>query len=168
VKQIETDRLVLRRFTLDDLEAAAAFNADPEVMRFVFRSRTTDETRRGIEYFHEVEYKYGFSLMATVYKPENCVIGQCGLMPQIIGGVAEVEIGYILAKSYWGRGLATEAAVAQRDYGFREFGLRRLVSIIRPDNLRSQQVAEKVGMQHERDFVHGDGHLCRLYSLSHT
>lgn len=166
MKQIETERLLLRRFTFEDIEAAAAYNADPEVMRFVFRPRTAEETRRGIKYFHEVESRHGFSLMATVYKPDGSMIGQCGLMPQSIAGVAEVEIGYILAKSYWGHGLATEAAIALRDYGVREFGLRRLVSIIWPDNLGSQRVAEKVGMRHERDFIHGDGHACRLYGLS--
>src|SRR5205807_7864742 len=77
--------------------------------------------------------------------------GFCGLVSQSVEGVEEVEVGYMLDKAYWGRGLATEAARASRDYGFERLGLRRLISLINPENAASLRVAEKNGMRYERD-----------------
>jgi ribosomal-protein-alanine N-acetyltransferase len=81
-----------------------------------------------------------------------------------LDGRKEVEVGYVLAKSHWGRGLATEAARASRDYGFDVLGFDRLISVIRPDNLQSQRVALKNGMRFEKD-VDAKGVAARVYCI---
>jgi [ribosomal protein S5]-alanine N-acetyltransferase len=74
------------------------------------------------------------------------LIGDCGLTVQTVDGANEVEIGYHIHRDWWGQGLATEAAVACRDFGFERLLVERLISLIRPQNLPSRRVAEKTGM----------------------
>ena len=74
------------------------------------------------------------------------VIGDCGIVLQQIEGGRLYEIGYHLRRDFWGRGLATEAAVACRDWGFAHLKAERLISLIRPENLPSRRVAEHIGM----------------------
>src|SRR5688572_26390004 len=105
-----------------------------------------------------------FSLWATTHKPDNRLIGRCGLLAWDVDGRKEVEVGYVLARSHWGQGLATEAACASRDYAFTKLGVDRVVSIIQPGNLVSQRVAEKNGMRHERDWAVGDIPV-RMYAV---
>lgn len=76
----------------------------------------------------------------------------------------EVEVGYMLAKEYWGQGLATEAAVASRNYGFEQLGLNRLISLIDPRNIASQKVAMKNGMEYEKDAKMW-GKILRVYTI---
>jgi len=93
-------------------------------------------------------YRYakdGHGLWAMILKSTGELIGDCGLTVQDVDGAKEVEIGYHVRRDHWGRGLATEAACACRDYGFSRYA-NRLVSIIRPENLPSRRVAEKIGM----------------------
>ena len=82
------------------------------------------------------------------------LIGRCGLNPKrFFDGQLEVEVGYHLARPFWGRGLATEAARAVRDYGFDRLGFDRLISIITIGNIASERVAVKIGMRRERDTI---------------
>ena len=81
-----------------------------------------------------------------VLKSSGDVIGDCGLTRQTVDAMDEIEIGYHVRRDLWGRGLAPEAARACRDYGFAELGAQRLISLIRPENLPSRRVAEKVGL----------------------
>ncbi|HRJ45529.1 MAG: GNAT family N-acetyltransferase [Caldilineaceae bacterium] len=83
-------------------------------------------------------------------KASGQFIGRCGLLPWQIDGVDEVEVAYTIAKAFWGQGLATEAALAIRDYAFASLGLTRLVCLIDDGNLASARVAEKMGMAFEK------------------
>ena len=74
------------------------------------------------------------------------------------------EIAYLLAKEYWGRGLATEAAIALKDYGFEKIGCDRLIFLIDPDNIASQKVALKTGLTYEKDIEMEGEHL-RIYAV---
>lgn len=162
---LETERLILRHLTLEDIDDLAIIYADPDVMRF-FPSgpRTREQTEASIRANIQLYEACGFGLWATVYKPENRFIGRCGLLPQEIDGVAEREIAYMIARDYWGRGLASEAASAIRDYGFHQLGLSRLISMIHADNIGSQRVAEKIGLHFEQEIIMD--HLpCRIYAL---
>lgn len=162
---LETDRLVLRHLSFDDLGALAAIQSDPEVMRyFPSGPRTTDETLRDLERCIALQDLHGFSLWGVIDKAEGRLIGRCGLLPQSLQGREEVEIAYMIARSHWGRGLATEAAQAIRDHGFDTLGRERLVSIIHRDNLASRRVAEKVGLRPER-MIQFMKHRCWLYAL---
>jgi ribosomal-protein-alanine N-acetyltransferase len=162
---LETDRLTLRHLTLDDLDAMAAIQSDPEVMRyFPAGPRSRGETLRDLERCMALQVEHGFSLWAAVDRSDDSLIGRCGLLPQSLQGREEVEIAYLIARTHWGRGLATEAALAIRDHGFHRLGLDRLVSIIHRDNLASRRVAEKAGLRPER-MIQFMKHRCWLYAI---
>src|SRR5436309_1382021 len=132
---LETDRLLLRHLSLDDLEALAAIQADAEVMRyFTWGPLPVEVVRYDLERCIARQREHGFSLWAAIDRADGRFIGRCGLLTQSLQGRDEVEIAYMIDRSYWGRGLATEAAIAIRDYGFDRLGRDRLVSIIHRDN----------------------------------
>ena len=104
-------------------------------------------------------------MWATIYKETGEFIGRCGLTPMDIEGHEEIEVGYMLAKEYWGQGLATEAAKAILEYGSNQVGLSRLICVINPENQASSRVALKIGMTLEIDGdVNGEPTL--LYSIN--
>ncbi len=174
---LETDRLLVRPLQWEDLDALAAIMADSEVMRYVGNGapKTREQTERLMRFWiadgarawdettlarlpqlrRAIERDAHFSLWATVEKKTNRLIGRCGLLAWDLDGRKETEVGYMIAKSHWGSGYATEAALAVRDYGFERLGFDRLISLIHPDNVPSQRVAMKNGMRHERDVKVG-------------
>lgn len=95
----------------------------------------------------------GFGLWAAVLKESGRFVGQCGLTVQDCDGVPVVEVGYLFERVYWHRGLATEAAVACRDYAFDVLGADEVFSIIRDTNEASQAVARRNGMTPRGSFV---------------
>lgn len=143
---LETSRLILREFSADDAEALALVLSDAETMRFypapLDRAGVEAWIARNLERYA----KDGHGLWAMMVKSTGEVIGDCGLTMQNVGGVREVEIGYHVRRDHWGRGLASEAAGACRDFGFEHLPVGRLISLIRPENLPSRRVAEKNGM----------------------
>ena len=161
---LETQRLILRPLTMEDVDALAALYADPDVMRFFEGTRSWETTRQRVEQIIEQYARTGVDFLATIYKENGAFIGRCGLLWQSIEGVQEVEVAYMLAKSYWRQGLGTEAAQALKEHGFRDFGFRRLISIIDPDNIASIRVAQKNGMHFERN-IDFEGHVCCLYAV---
>jgi len=104
-------------------------------------------------------------LWPVTEKATGEVIGDCGLTRKDIDGDEEVELVYVFARGAWGRGYATEAAAAIRDYAFDRLGLDRLVALIDPANTASEKVAVKIGMTHEKDAVRPDGAVRRVYVL---
>ncbi len=162
---LETDRLRLRVFRPEDLDAFAPIEADPEVMRFYASGpRSREWAERGVRYFIDLQEQYGFSPWAVIHKGEDRFIGFCGLIPQTLAGREEVEVGYKLARAYWGQGLATEAARACRDWGFARLAVPRLISIIDPGNATSTRIADKNGMTYDGDAEY-DGKTCRIYAI---
>jgi ribosomal-protein-alanine N-acetyltransferase len=163
----QTQRLLLRNFHIADGDAMDRVFGDPQVMQYGAGVQTSEWVRKWLrgclEDYHQ---KWGFGLWAVVEKQERAVIGFCGLSRfGDVGGKPEIEIGYHLARAYWGRGLATEAAAAVRDYGFETLCLPRLISIIDPPNLASIRVAEKIGLQYEKDAIFHDKPV-RIYAAS--
>jgi [ribosomal protein S5]-alanine N-acetyltransferase len=143
---LETRRLALREFLPDDLDALAKVLSDAETMRFYPAPLDRTGVADWIERNRRRCEKDGFGLWAMILKSSGELIGDCGLIRQIVDEVEEVEIGYHVRKDLWRKGLATETAQACRDYGFRTLPLDRLVSLIRPENQPSRRVAEKNGM----------------------
>ncbi|WP_019505127.1 GNAT family N-acetyltransferase [Pleurocapsa sp. PCC 7319] len=162
---IETPRLILRHLTLEDTEALASIYADPAVMKFVAGTLSLEETKEFIEKIinRYEQHGYGFGLWATIYKLDNQFIGRCGVKP-LDNKCSELEMAYLLSKEYWGRGLATEAAIAIRDYGFEKVGCNRLISLIDHGNIASQKVALKTGLTYAKD-VQMWGENVRLYAI---
>lgn len=166
---LETDRLLLRAPVPDDAELLAPMYADPEVMRFVGDGRplTRGETERSVKRMIQRWEADGFGLFTTVRKEDAAVIGRVGLLvwnaetwepttrAEAQDGRTEVEVGYTLGRDYWGLGYATEAAGAVRDYALRELGADRLIALIIHGNAASENVARKLGLEHERDVLLG-------------
>lgn len=161
---LETEHLLFRPLTAFDLDSLAELYADPEVMRFLGGPRSRDEVQRVLNrYMREYEID-GHSFFATILKSDQRFIGQCGLLNQEVEGQPEIELGYVLARQYWQHGLAVEGIQALKDYGLQQLGFPRLISLIPPDNRASIYIAEKIGMQHERDIEQWGQHF-RLYMV---
>jgi len=149
--KLETDRLLLRELTHADVDDLYEVLGDPEAMRYYPRPKTREETLAWIDWGIGLYPDLG--LHGVVLRATGELIGDCGLTFQGVEGTQEVEIGYHLKPRFWGRGYATEAALAWRDYARDALGLGRLVAIIAPENLPSQRVATRLGMSAEREFV---------------
>ena len=154
MKILETNRLILRRQTLEDLDSLWALYCDPEVVRYIPDApRTYEEAREELEWhMHGHPKNPAFGLWATIHKETGRFIGRCGLLPWTIDGREEVEVAYLLAKAYWGQGLGTEAAQGIMRYAFEVLHLSRLVCMIEPENAASAQVARKIGMTLEKEM----------------
>ena len=167
--QLETDRLLLRAPVPDDADALAPMYGDPEVMRFVGDGRTLTraDTERSVKRMIDRWEADGFGLFTTVRKDDDEIIGRVGLLvwntdtwepttrAEAANAPSEVEVGYTLGKPYWGRGYATEAAGAVRDYALNELGAERLIALIIHGNTASENVARKLGLEYERDIMLG-------------
>ena len=167
---IETERLLLRKPRLADAADLAVAYADPEVMRFMGDGSTATraEVEKGIAQWLERWDSWGMSLLSLERWEDGRVLGRAGFLrwdPQTweVGG-DETELGWLLAREHWGQGYATEAALALRDWAFRDRGLTRLISLIDHGNSRSIRVAERIGERYERD-VEIRGKPGRLYSI---
>ena len=160
---LETPRLRLRHFVSSDRDSLHSILGDAEVMQFSIRGVHNQKQIR--EFIDRQLLSYlapGFGLYAIIHKQNDESIGYCGLLQQSVDGKKEIEIGYRLAKKYWGQGLATEAATAIAKYGREKFGFQRLICIIDPANKRSIRVAEKIGMKFESDTIYR-GVSVRIY-----
>lgn len=162
---LQTPRLALRHLVREDLESLFALYRDPEMRRyFPDGTRTREETQAELEMFlhgHPVRPELG--LWATVARPAHTFLGRCGLLPWQIEGQPEVELAFLIDKSRWREGLATEAALAIVEYARSKLRLRRLICLITPGNSASVRVAEKVGMSFERELVDELGR-CHIYA----
>ena len=152
---METERLLFRPYTDDDLDFLEMLLTNPNVMRYIGNGQTRDE--EGLQKFRERIYlmyfrKPDFGLKVLVEKASNKRIGHAGLVPQMIDGKEEIEIGYWIAEEYWGRGFATEAARALKNLGKNQLQLGKLIALIQKGNSASQRVAEKIGMQVEKEI----------------
>jgi RimJ/RimL family protein N-acetyltransferase len=165
---LETRRLTLRRLVRQDLGALFALYRDPEMRRhFPDGTRTLEETQQELEWFLDGHPRHPeLGLWATVERSSGAFLGRCGLLPWKIDGRHEVELAYLIDKSRWGEGFATEAATAIASHASSVLGIERLICLIMPGNAASIRVAEKAGMAFERELVdeHGACHLyaCRL------
>lgn len=145
---IETERLVLRELTDEDLAGLHAFYQEPEVHLFLggppapLEEFTAANRERWTAHYRE----HGFGMWAALRKEDGALVGRVGLIVQEIDGEREVEVGYALGRPFWGHGYALEGARACRDWAFRNLGVPRVISLILPENERSIRVAERNGM----------------------
>ena len=148
---LETPRLVLRDKRRDDFDFVAALHADPEVMRFIGDGSTHPRQELEARFFRVLETERGLgherwdSFKIVERKDDGAPLGHAGLLRCEIDGVPEVEIGWWLARVAWGRGYATEAALALRDFAFGELRLDRLSVVLQAENARSVAVARRIG-----------------------
>ena len=154
-REVDTERLCLRPFSLADGEAHERLYADPEVTRWLgdgpwLGAAARERSARTVARFVDHWAREGFGVWAVIERATGAFLGQCGLNRLEDG---EIEVLYALAQPAWGRGLASEAATAAVRYGFDVVGLSRIVAVARPDNTGSRRVMEKAGLVYERDTV---------------
>ncbi|MGD0242782.1 MAG: GNAT family N-acetyltransferase [Streptosporangiaceae bacterium] len=160
----DTGRLAFREMSPVDLDDMAALLGDPDVMTYYPRPKTRQEAAQWIDWNRRLYRTRGYGLW--VISDDDGFAGDCGLTPQDVDGVTELEVGYHVRPAAQGRGYATEAAAACRDYARTVLRAERLIAIIHPDNRASQRVAEKVGLCPEkRALVHG-GREAVIYAMA--
>jgi [ribosomal protein S5]-alanine N-acetyltransferase len=166
--ELTTPRLHLRPFTLADHEQIHVVYADPEVMRYVGHGahQTLAETANALRIYGDVLTRRGYSFLAVTERATGRLIGDGGLHP--LGGVGpDVELGYTLARTAWGRGYATELGRALIDYAFTVLQVPRVVAQVEPGNAASRNVLTKLGMtEREERTAYGRPHL--LYAVENA
>lgn len=150
---LETERLYLREWVPDDWKRFRPLATDPRVLRYIGHGKpwTDEQIRNRIANWIEVGRQRGWILWPVIHRDDAELIGFCGFWD---GFAPDVEIGWRLRHEYWGQGLATEAATAVMEYGFRRWGFSRLISVAQPENKASLRIMEKLGMKFERRFWH--------------
>ena len=150
---------------IEDLDFIAGMLADPEVMRFYPHCYSRQEAEHWVQGVLDGYDRCGHSFFLVTDRQTREPRGQVGLLSPHVDGVEEFEIGYMIHQPFWRQGIATEATIATRDYALAELGKQRLISLIRPINIPSQGVAEKVGMTVEKTTFYKEiEHL--VFSLS--
>lgn len=153
---LETPRLRLRHLVPGDLDFLAAMLGHADVMRYYPAILDRAGAAAWLDRQLQRYARDGFGPWLAEERASGEAIGQVGLMRQELEGDPEpaVEVGYLLARPAWGRGYATEAARASRDWAFSALGVARVISLIRPENRRSQRVAERNGFRVIRQVQH--------------
>jgi RimJ/RimL family protein N-acetyltransferase len=144
---LETPRTFMREILGNDFDFLLRMTSDAEVMRYYPRPYTERDVRDFIDRMRARYRDDGCGLWLLVDRESGEPLGRVGLMRMPVNGVDEFEVGYMVHRPFWRRGLASEAALAVRDYAFQERKLPRVVSLIRPENDPSQGVARKMGME---------------------
>ncbi|MEO1559646.1 MAG: GNAT family N-acetyltransferase [Cyanobacteria bacterium J06632_19] len=152
--EIETARLRLRPYTLDDLDRLSVILSNPEVMKYsrdkvIPKGKEKQVTREILEYFIEHWDKYGFGVWAVIEKTSRKLIGHCGL--NCLPNTPDIEVIYRFDQNYWNQGIATEATKASINYGFESAKLYKIVAIASPKHIASRRVMEKAGLVYEKD-----------------
>jgi RimJ/RimL family protein N-acetyltransferase len=148
MKQLETERLVLREWDDGDRESFARMNADPMVMEFMPRLLSHEDSDRLLDRFKDHFKKHGYGLYVLERKKDGEFLGFVGLNnvdPKMPFAPA-VEIAWRLGHEHWGHGYATEAAQRVLEYGFEELGLKEIVSFTVHDHSNSVHIMEKLGL----------------------
>lgn len=150
---LQTPRLVLRPFREEDVDLLAKLMANADFMRFSLSVFSRKQTIAFLDKIIGWQRRGLPSQFAVIHRADNRLIEYCGFFHQQVDGIEEIEIGYRLDPDYWSRGLATDAAQAVRDHAFGDLKLQRVISLIHPDNAPSRRVAEKIGMNLEKEIV---------------
>lgn len=162
---LQTERLTLRPLALDDLDEMATLLGDAEALVLWGGPLDREGARSWIERNIARYASHGIGRCAVIWRETGELVGDCGLIPTVVEGVDEVELGWITRRSFWGRGIATEAGAAWRDHGLGTLGLTRIVSMILAQNVASRRIAEKLGFTVEREATWGDEGPFLMYSI---
>lgn len=167
-QELRTERLILRRWRSSDRPPFASLNADPAVAEYLSGPLARDESDAFIDRMEAHWDQHGYGLWAVEVPGEADCIGFAGI--QRLAFMPKDEIGWRLARAFWGLGYATEAAQAALADGFERVGFEEIISITVPTNARSRRVMERIGLTHDpaRDFDHPrfpPGHRLRRHVL---
>ncbi|MDQ3021488.1 MAG: GNAT family N-acetyltransferase [Bacteroidota bacterium] len=150
MKIFQTKRLYLREYEENDIQRLAEIYSDEEVMKYIGIGGiiNREQVQKSIKAWKNKLYlHWGFGIWALIENVSENLIGHCGF--NILKENSEVEIAYLLAKDYWGKGYATEISSATLDYGFNNLNMKRIVALAYPENTASINVITKIGMKSE-------------------
>ena len=150
---LQTPRLILRQFTLEDTGLLLALNSNPEVLKYLHEPllETEEQALHIINTIILPQYKNNLGRWAIHIKSSNEFIGWCGL--KYLAELNEIDLGYRLMQPFWGKGYAFEAAKHTLDYGFNQLHLKTIVGRAHIENTASLKILEKTGMQYFKDEV---------------
>ncbi|MDX6695345.1 MAG: hypothetical protein QOF02_2948 [Blastocatellia bacterium] len=150
---LETERVRLRTWSLDDAPDSYAIWSDPEVMRYIGDGqpyRDLEQTRGWVQRMIAHQERHGFCYWAVVDKESEQLIGSCGLTYQRDGSLP-IDFGYTLARDWWGRGLGTEMAGAALRHVFEHLpAVTEIVASVDSRNVASRRVLERIGFVYDR------------------
>ena len=162
---IETERLFIRPFKMEDIGPAYDMNLDAEVTKYTGDGGVVSKKeieRRIVEHVFADYEKYGFGRLAVELKNERKFIGFTGL--KYLEDLNEVDLGYRFMKDYWGKGIATESSEACIKLGFETFELNKIIAMVLPENTSSIRVLEKLNFKYEKEIIE-DNQPAKLYAL---
>jgi RimJ/RimL family protein N-acetyltransferase len=166
---LETPRLILRQFTVDDVENLCELDRDPDVMRFINGGVPTARDvihHQVLPRFLAYYEKYtGYGFWAVVEKLSQEFIGWFHFRP-VLDDTREIDLGYRLRQAAWGKGYATEGARALITKGFTELGTQRVIATALAANTASIRVMEKAGLQFEKKYLHDTNQEAVQYALN--
>lgn len=155
---IETERLILRTWKKEDADPYFQINQNPKIIEFIRGPITMEQVNDFISAVNRQSDKHGYTLWAVELKETGELMGFIGLnyIDWESHFTPAVEVGWRLGSQFWGKGYATEGAKASLDYGFKQCGLKEIVSFTVPANIRSIRVMEKIGLKRDvnGDFAH--------------
>lgn len=162
---IETERILMRRFSMDDLPRLIELRSDPEVYKYLggTRLQNPEAIEKRLRFYLDCYKKYGFGSCAMIWKETGELFGWSGLQP--LEDTGEIEVGYGMAKEFWGKGIGFECAREWLRYGFEKAGLEKIVAVAIPENVASWRIMEKLGMRYDKDTEHY-GLNCKFYSIT--
>jgi len=158
---LETKRMTTRKMVSEDTDNLQKIFSDPVAMQFFQGTKNEKETQEWINMVLNSYEKYGFGLWIWHLKETAEFLGYCGfIFQEDVDGNDEIEIAYAFVRNFWNKGLATEAAVACRDYGFNQFEITRFISLVESKNIASKRVAEKNCMKSEKKVQRWGKEFC--------
>lgn len=163
---IETERLILRKYTIEDFEALYEIVSDPETMQHYPAPFDCERTKGWISWNLENYEKYGFGLWAVVLKETGEFIGDCGITIQNIDGEMLPEIGYHIHKKYWRKGFGKEATMAARDWAFEHTDYDIVYSYMKYTNVGSYNTAIASGMKKVKEYADSKNAISYAYAIT--
>ena len=168
---LETERLILRKMVLNDAEAVFAYASNSEVSRYTLweTHRSIEDSRAFLEFATQKYENGGEPDWGIVYRGNGCLVGACGLV-NWEAEHARAEVGFVLSREDWGRGLMSEAVRAILRFGFERMNLNRIEARCIAENAASARVMEKAGMVYEgtlrqREYIKGAYRDIKLYAI---
>ena len=160
----ETERLLHRKFTTDDLDRLIEMRVNADVMKYLGGKKMQNpEALKDRLDFYISCYEQSIGMHAVIWKENDKMIGWSGLQP--LGGTKEIEVGYGMIKEFWGKGIGFETGLFWMKYGFETVGLERIVAVADKANIGSWKIMEKLGMKYEKTESHYEME-CVVYGVS--
>ena len=162
---LETERLVLRRLQGRDIPALLNLWTDPEVTFYMGGPRNRQQLEADFAKEAAGPLAEEYDLWPLADKRTGRVVGHCGLLEKDVDGKPEVELVYVIARSAWGHGFASEVARELIQHAFHQLNITRLMALIEPENGASEAVAKNVGMHLEKETVRPGGTIRKVYCI---